>query len=151
MLQTVSDKGESDKPNFSINGRPCCERCSSTYPLPFCMNAKFPVLIFAAWVTCSCVSTPFASRLSPQAAQAEARRDIRSRSAKIYLAGTRGVYEVGVPESARPFVESLPRSHKLPAGCTPPDASVAVNYATAYNEEIVRYFSGPQRHTESKP
>jgi len=90
---------------------------------------------------CSCASTPFIGQLSPQAARNEAQRDFRSGRPKIYLAGTRGASEVGVPEDKLSVVAGLPRSHRLSLGCDDPLASEHIEYARAYNEEIVRCLS----------
>lgn len=77
--------------------------------------------------------------LSIHAARNEARRDLQAGHPKIYVAGTIGGYEPGVPPTARSLVARLPRSSKLPMGCTNPYAKEGIAYAKAYNEVIVSH------------
>ena len=105
----------------------------------FPMNRLCPVCALVILLLCSCVSTSFHAGLTPEAAREEALRDLKAERPKLYLAGTRGVEEVGVPESDRARLAHLPRSQRLPAGCTDPRAKEAIGYARAYNEVIVRH------------
>ena len=113
----------------------------------------FVVFAVLAGLMCSCATAPLVGSLSPQAAQREAHRDIQSGHMKLYLAGTRGVYTVGVEAADLPLVKGLPRLDTLPSGCTDPNANAGITYAEAYNQEIVRYLrSHPHpepRHTAS--
>jgi hypothetical protein len=103
---------------------------------------RFVLLTAFASLICSCASTPLIGSLSPQAAQREAHRDIQSGRMKIYLAGTIGTYEVGVDERDRALVAKLPRAKTLPVGCNHPEASAGIDYARAYNKEIIHYLRG---------
>ena len=58
---------------------------------------------------------------------------------KVYIAGTRASFEVGVEERDRPLVRGLPRDETLPVGCTADGSAEAQEYATAYNRAIVRH------------
>ena len=97
-------------------------------------------LLSIALLTVSCVSAPFIGSLSPQAGERAAHRDIASGRMKIYRAGTRASSEVGVEPADRAFVAQLPRDSTLPIGCTVPHASEAVDFARAYNRQIVIHF-----------
>jgi hypothetical protein len=88
-------------------------------------------------LSCSCSTTSTGGSISVQAARSEARRDLQTGHPKIYVAGTIGVYEPGVPAKARSLVARLPRSSQLPMGCTNPHAKEGIAYAQAYNEVIV--------------
>ena len=98
------------------------------------------VFTAVAALTCSCASTPFFGSLSPQAARRAADRDIQTGHLRVFVAGTRASTEVGIdnPEDL-PLVRNLPRDRSLPIGCTAPHASEAIDYARAYNWQIVRY------------
>src|SRR6202035_5200635 len=102
------------------------------------MKRRF-VLLLVCITVCACSRIPFVGRLSPQAAEREAHRDIASGHIKLYLAGTIGVYPVGVDSADFPLVKNLPRLDTLPSGCTNPQAGAGIDYARAYNREIVRY------------
>jgi hypothetical protein len=104
------------------------------------MNRFYSACALAVLLLCSCVSTSFPAGLTPEAAREEALRDLKAGRPKLYLAGTRGVEEVGVPESDRARLAHLPRSNRLPAGCTDPRAKEAIAYARRYNEVIVQHF-----------
>ena len=104
------------------------------------MNQLNPAPVIAILLMCSCVS-PHAS-LTVNDAEQEALKDIRANRPKLYLAGARGTYEVGVPEIARVRLANLPRSRTLPSGCTDPLARESIAYARAYNEVIVRCLVG---------
>jgi hypothetical protein len=97
------------------------------------------LIFLVACLLCACSSMPIVGSLSPQAAQREAHRDIASGHMKIYLAGTIASHEVGVAPEDRVLIKRLPRDNRLSGGCTDPDASAHIAYATAYNREIVRY------------
>ena len=84
--------------------------------------------------------------LSPDAARAEARRHISAGHIKIYVAGTEYGYEPGVEKHDRTLVSKLPRDRSLPMGCTVPRASEAIDYAGAYNREIIRSLRSAKRH-----
>jgi hypothetical protein len=58
---------------------------------------------------------------------------------KIYLAGSRGVYAVGVEGADKALVANLPHVETLPNGCTNPLTSAGREYARAYNQQIVRH------------
>jgi hypothetical protein len=92
-----------------------------------------------ACLICACSSLPIIGKLSPQAAQREAHRDIASGHMKIYTAGTIARSEVGIAPEDKGIIRKLPRDDSLPAGCTVPEAGPAIDYARAYNREIVRY------------
>lgn len=98
-----------------------------------------PLAILLAALLASCASAPLVGRYSPQAAEAEARRDIASGHMKVYLAGGYAILEVGVTPGDHHLVEHLPLDHSLPAGCTEPHASEAAEYAEAYNRAIIRH------------
>lgn len=84
--------------------------------------------------------------LSPDAAKAEAQRDINAGHMKIYVAGTEGAYEPGVKKHDLTLLSKLPRDRSLPMGCTVPRASEAIDYAEAYNREIIRWLRGSKHH-----
>ncbi len=90
----------------------------------------------------SCAYAPFIGDLSPQAAVREAQRDIASGHMKLYRAGTRASYEVGVDAADRPLVADLPRDDRLSLGCTDSQASAHIAYARAYNRQILQYVRG---------
>jgi hypothetical protein len=99
------------------------------------------ISLFAALLVVSC-AMPFVGSLSRDAAVREAHHDIASGHMKLYRAGTRASYTVGVESADLPLVAHLPRDDKLSHGCTDPLASEHIAYATAYNREIVRYLRG---------
>ena len=67
----------------------------------------------------------------------QAHRDIASGQLRLLEAGTRGVCAPGVPDNDKRFAK-LPR-HRLPCGCTTPNANLWVRYAEAYNLVVVAY------------
>jgi hypothetical protein len=77
--------------------------------------------------------------LSPDAAKAEAQRDISAGLMKIYVAGTEGVYEPGIKKQDLALLSKLPRDRSLPMGCTVARAPEAIAYAEAYNRAIIRW------------
>lgn len=89
---------------------------------------------------------PIVGSRSPQAAQREAHRDIASGHMKIYTAGTIARHEIAIAPEDKAIVRKLPRDDSLPAGCTVPEAGPAIDYARAYNREIVRYL---RRHPQT--
>jgi len=103
------------------------------------------LILFGIALLVGCSSVPIVGSLSPQAAQREADRDIASGRMKIYRAGTIASTEVGVALEDRGLIKRLPRDDRLSGGCTDPDASAHIAYATAYNREIVRYLRAHQR------
>ena len=103
------------------------------------------IVFVVAMMLASCAYAPFFGELSPQAALREAERDIASGEMKLYRAGTRASYEVGVEAADRPLVARLPRDDRLSLGCTDSQASAHIAYARAYNREIVRYLRGHQK------
>ena len=105
-------------------------------------------LLFVAAFSVSCASAPLIGSLSPQAARRAARRDIVGDRMRIYMAGTIASSEVGIEPADHELVARLPHDHGLPQGCTTPDAPEAVNFARAYNLEIVRYL---RTHPTAKP
>src|SRR5260370_32169997 len=105
------------------------------------------LIISAIPLLMSCgASTPIVGSLSPQAARREAHRDIQSGHMKLYLAGTIGVWPVGAEDADPALVKKLPLVDTLPSGCTNPQAGAAIDYARAYDREIVRYLRS-QPHT----
>jgi hypothetical protein len=103
------------------------------------MTLRSFLLVSFGALAVSCSSFPVVGSLSPQAAQREAHRDIQSGHMKLYLAGTIGVHTVGVEAADLALVKKLPRLDTLPSGCTNPQAGAGIDYARAYNREIVRY------------
>ena len=67
----------------------------------------------------------------------EARRDIAAGRLQLMEAGTRGVFAPNVPTDDRRF-SKLPR-HRLPSGCTVPNATAWIRYAEAYNFVVVAH------------
>ena len=84
--------------------------------------------------------------LSPDAAKAEAQRDINAGHMKIYIAGTEGAYEPGVKKHDLALLSKLPRDRSLPMGCTVPRAPDAIAYAEAYNRAIIRWMRSSTPH-----
>jgi hypothetical protein len=84
--------------------------------------------------------------LSPDAAKAEAQRDIDAGHMKIYIAGTEGAYEPGVKKDDLALLSKLPRDRSLPMGCTVPRAPDAIAYAEAYNRAIIRWLRSSKSH-----
>src|SRR5205823_10342031 len=84
--------------------------------------------------------------LSPDAAKAEAQRDINAGHMKIYIAGTEGTYEPGVKKHDLTLLSKLPRDRSLPMGCTVPRAPDAIAYAEAYNRAIIRWMRSSTPH-----
>ncbi len=78
--------------------------------------------------------------LSPEAAVRDAKRDIKVGHMRIFMAGTEYGYEAGLERRDVPLVRRLPRDYNLPMGCTDPQASAAITYATAYNRAIIQHF-----------
>lgn len=67
----------------------------------------------------------------------QARCDIAVGKLQLLEAGTRGVYTPGVPFGVARF-DHIPR-HKLPVGCTTPDAGKWVEYAEGYNAVVLAH------------
>jgi hypothetical protein len=105
------------------------------------MSLRLLIPVFVALLVVSC-AMPFVGSLSPEAAVREAHLDIASGHMKLYRAGTRASYTVGVESADLPLVAHLPRDDRLSHGCTDPLASEHIAYARAYNKEIVRYLRG---------
>jgi hypothetical protein len=103
------------------------------------MLLRLVILFVSAAFSVSCANAPFFGSLSPEAAVREAHRDIASGHMKLYRAGTRASYEVGVEQSDLALVASLPRDNRLSRGCMDSLASEHAEYARAYNTEIVHY------------
>jgi hypothetical protein len=83
-------------------------------------------------------SNQAASLLFPSVSGAQqARRDIAAGRLQLMEAGTRGVYAPNVPPDDQRF-SKLPR-HRLPSGCTTPNAAAWVRYAKAYNQVVVEH------------
>jgi len=72
---------------------------------------------------------------SPAAALRDAAADLAVGCPKVYIAGTFAVGEIGINNSNRAVVASLPRWY-LPFGCTTPHASEAATYAETYNRAV---------------
>ena len=92
--------------------------------------------------------TSFAANpdLSPEAAKAEAQRDINAGHMRIYLAGTEYGYEAGLERRDVPLVRTLRRDYSLPMGCTVPRAPEAIAYAEVYNQAIIRWLRSSKSH-----
>lgn len=93
-------------------------------------------LSVATAVFASSQAAPPVEDLSPKAARAQARRDFASGHPQIYKAGGFEIFEPGITEEQKKLVAHLPRNGSL-AGCTNPKGLQAVEFATAYNQEIV--------------
>jgi hypothetical protein len=65
----------------------------------------------------------------------QARSDIAAGHLQLMEAGTRGVFAPNVPADDARF-KKLP-GHRLPSGCTTPNASLWMRYAEAYNAVVV--------------
>jgi hypothetical protein len=109
---------------------------------------KFLLLLTAA-VLASCASIPLIGDLSPLAGERAAHRDIAAGHLKIFIAGTEAAMEVGVGPADRKLVDELPRDRSLPIGCVTPNASESVEYARAYNLQIVRYLRSHPKRSEN--
>jgi hypothetical protein len=83
---------------------------------------------------------------SAVAGRTAAKQDIMSGHMRVYIAGTEAASEVGVESRYRALLESLPRDRSLPIGCTVSHAGEAVEFARAYNLEIIHYL----RHAEPR-
>lgn len=70
---------------------------------------KFSLFLTTVALTVPCASAPLRGNFSAQAARREAHR-IQSGHIKIYLAGTHGVYAVGVEDRDTALVANLPHS-----------------------------------------
>lgn len=70
-------------------------------------------------------------------ARQAAQMDLSRGQPRICWAGTRGTEAVGIPDESLKRLQHLPR-YPLPVGCTDPLAIRAVQFARAYNEEILR-------------
>jgi hypothetical protein len=100
------------------------------------------VIFFLSAVTACAAPRDF----SAEAGRASAKQDIASGHMRVYIAGTEAAGEVGVESRDRPLLASLPRDRSLPIGCTVPHASEAVEFARAYNREIIHHL----RHAKSR-
>ena len=81
---------------------------------------------------------PTSSRgITAERGSEQARRDISAGRVQLLEAGTRGVYAPGLPVDDERF-SKLPR-HRLPCGCTTPNASLWVRYAEAYNLVVIAH------------
>lgn len=60
------------------------------------------------------------------------------------MTGGIAVYAVGVPEKYQKEVMKLPQV-SLPSGCTAPFLGEAMEYAEAYNREIVEYLQAQEK------
>jgi len=94
----------------------------------------------------SCTSVPVVGEFSPQAAKRQAQQDYARGHAKIYEAGGYATYEPGILNDQRIIVANLPRDGSL-AGCTNPKVRDSVDFATAYNREIIFLM----QHGRAKP
>jgi hypothetical protein len=97
------------------------------------MHRHVAILLFTALISCGSPQRD----LSPEAGRVAARRDIAARHLRLYIAGTETAGPVGVKPRDRALVSSLPEDRSLPIGCTVPRASEAVEFARAYNQEII--------------
>ena len=99
----------------------------------------------SALVLSSCAVTPTADSPPPgtphgitAASGAEqARHDVAAGRLQLMEAGTRGVCAPNVPAYDRRLFK-LPR-HRLPSGCTVPNATAWIRYAEAYNSVVVAH------------
>jgi hypothetical protein len=79
-----------------------------------------------------------ASLIAPAASGSrQARRDIAAGHLRLMEAGTRGAFAPNVPASDARF-SRVPR-HRLPSGCTDPNATAWIRYAEAYNAVMVAH------------
>lgn len=81
------------------------------------------------------------AKWSPEQAEMDANRDIKSGSMKIYLHGSFAAYAVGVDNVHRPLIEKLPKAD-AGVGCVIDDMetfNAQGEYATRYNQVIVQY------------
>jgi hypothetical protein len=99
------------------------------------MHRHLAILLLSAVTACAVPPRD----LSADAGRAAAKRDITAGHMRIYIAGTEASREVGVESRDRALLASLPRDRSLPIGCTVPHASEAVEFAHAYNREIIRH------------
>jgi hypothetical protein len=101
-------------------------------------NMKNSTLVFIVLpiLLSSCRSTPVVGELSPKAATRQAQQDYTRGHPKIYKAGGYVAYEPGILDNQQLLVANLPRDGSL-AGCTNPNVRYSIDFATAYNREIV--------------
>jgi hypothetical protein len=83
---------------------------------------------------------------SAEAGRAVAKQDIAAGHMRVYIAGTEAAGEVGVESRDRALLANLPRDRSLPIGCTVPHAGEAVEFARAYNLQIIHHL----RHATSR-
>ena len=98
------------------------------------------ILLLQAFLLAACSSFPVIGDLSVERARRDARDAINSNKITICLAGTRGIYPVGVTEAELPLIVGIPKT-KLPNGCTEPKASAAIAYAKEYNRIILEHLT----------
>jgi hypothetical protein len=104
--------------------------------------------VFSLALLCLSSIASFASPrdLSRAAAIRDAKRDIEVGHMKIFMAGTEYGYEAGLKQRDVSLVRRLPRDYTLPMGCTDPQASAAITYATAYNRTIIEHCRRAKSH-----
>ena len=106
---------------------------------PLRLVVSLQVLLFVG-----CASIPIAGNLSTERARVDAYDAIKSDRISICLAGTRGVYPVGVTEAELPLIASIPK-RKLPSGCIEPNAAAAIAYAREYNKIIIMHITSEKQ------
>jgi hypothetical protein len=100
------------------------------------MKLSALTLALAAALLGACASTPLAGKLSPSAARQQAQADFAAGRPMIYSAGGIALFDPGIAPGDRALVAKLPRNGRL-AGCTNPQVRYSVDYATAYNQEMI--------------
>ena len=105
-------------------------------------QAKMKITIltstFMAVLHCSSLfASPSDHGISEVSGAEQARKDTAAGHLQICEAGTRGVYAPGVPLKDARFINLA--KHRLPNGCTTPNASLWVEYARGYNTVVVEY------------
>ena len=105
------------------------------------MHRQLAILLLSAVTACAAPRN-----FSAEAGRASAKQDIASGHMRVYIAGTEAAGEVGVESRDRSLLANLPRDRSLPIGCTVPHASEAVEFARAYNLEIIHHL----RQTKSR-
>ena len=107
-------------------------------------TARHLLPLVASGLLAGCASLPFARHdWSPEAARAQAARDLAAGRPRICWSGTIGDAPLGVQGFQEQTIAArLPAWH-LPSGCTDPQVEPAMRFGLVYNREVLTRLSVP--------